>query len=109
MDRPHRGPAGTALASHTPATADLPVVTPAPGTAKLIEARNLEKLFGQTPALRGATIAAGPGEILAGWWPRGVRHTSLPPPLGRRLPPRPRGRWVCPPPPGNPPPDPPPR
>src|SRR5258708_4607889 len=68
MDRPHRGPAGTALASHTPATADLPVVTPAPGTAKLIEARNLEKLFGQTPALRGATtrgMIAGPEVLFA--------------------------------------------
>src|SRR5258708_23404277 len=97
MDRPHRGPAGTALASHTPVTADLPVVTAAPGTAKLIEARNLEKLFGQTPALRGATVAAGPGAIVAGVGPPRAgpaaaaacpRGPPPPPPRPRRFPPR---------------------
>ena len=51
MDRPRRGPAGPAPASGTPVTSDLP------GTAKIIEARNLEKSFGETPALRGASLS----------------------------------------------------
>ena len=44
MDRPHRGPAGHALASGPPMTAD------SPGPAKIIEARDLFLSFGETPA-----------------------------------------------------------
>src|SRR6266704_4687955 len=58
MDRSHRGPAGPALASGTPMTAD-------PGTAKIIEARNLFLSFGSTPALRGASLGVAKGEIVA--------------------------------------------
>src|SRR3982074_3802628 len=58
MDRPHRGPAGPALASGTPVTAD-------PGTAKITEARDLFLSFGETPALRGASLGVRQGEILA--------------------------------------------
>ena len=60
MDRPHRAAAGAA-----------------PGTAKLIEARDLEKVFGQTPALRGASLAAGPGEIVAVMGPSGSGKSTL--------------------------------
>src|SRR6202047_1710510 len=70
MDRPHRGPAGPALASSTPMTAD-------PGSAKIIEARNLEKSFGETPALRGASIAVRPGEIVAVMGPSGSGKSTL--------------------------------
>src|SRR6202161_136107 len=65
MDRPRRGPAGHALASGTPGTAELPADAAARGTAMLIEARNLKKSFGETPALRGASLGVRPGEIVA--------------------------------------------
>src|SRR6202162_5354611 len=70
MDRPHRGPAGPALASGTPMTAD-------PGTAKIIEARDLEKSFGETPALRGASLGVRPGEIVAVMGPSGSGKSTL--------------------------------
>src|SRR5580704_15994944 len=58
MDRPHGGPAGSALASGAPVSA-------APGSTTIIEARNLEKSFGETPALRGASLTVQQGEIVA--------------------------------------------
>src|SRR6266567_9007629 len=71
MDRPHRGPAGPARAGGAPVTADRP------GTAKIIEARNLEKSFGQTPALRGASLAVRRGEIVAVMGPSGSGKSTL--------------------------------
>src|SRR6266566_638415 len=71
MDRPHRGPAGPAHASGAPVTADLP------GTAKIIEARDLEKSFGETPALRGASLGVRPGEIVAVMGPSGSGKSTL--------------------------------
>src|SRR4029077_13832938 len=70
MDRPHRGPAGPALASGTPMTADR-------GTAMIIEARDLEKSFGQTPALRGASLGVRSGEIVAVMGPSGSGKSTL--------------------------------
>jgi putative ABC transport system ATP-binding protein len=70
MDRSHRGPAGPALASGTPVTAD-------PGTTKIIEARSLEKSFGETPALRGASLGVRPGEIVAVMGPSGSGKSTL--------------------------------
>src|SRR5271157_4074283 len=71
MDRPHRGPAGPARAGGAPMTADLP------GTAKILEARNLEKSFGETPALRGASLGVAPGEIVAVMGPSGSGKSTL--------------------------------
>jgi putative ABC transport system ATP-binding protein len=71
MDRPHRGPAGSALASGTPVTAG------GPGPAKIIEARELVKSFGETPALRGASLGVRRGEIVAVMGPSGSGKSTL--------------------------------
>jgi len=44
---------------------------------RLIEARNVVKSFGQTPALRGANLAAASGEILAVMGPSGSGKSTL--------------------------------
>jgi putative ABC transport system ATP-binding protein len=43
----------------------------------LIEARDVRKSFGQTPALRGASVAAAQGEILAIMGPSGSGKSTL--------------------------------
>jgi putative ABC transport system ATP-binding protein len=71
MDRPHRGQAGPALASGAPVTAG------DPGAAKIIEARELVKSFGETPALRGASLGVQRGEIVAVMGPSGSGKSTL--------------------------------
>jgi putative ABC transport system ATP-binding protein len=52
--------------------------TTSSGTAgKIIETRNLVKSFGQTPALRGATLGVRAGEILAIMGPSGSGKSTL--------------------------------
>ena len=45
--------------------------------AKIIEARNLVKSFGETPALRGASLRIRSGEIVAVMGPSGSGKSTL--------------------------------
>ena len=56
MDRPHRGPAGSALAGGALVTTDLRAVTAPPGTVTITGPRDPVKSFGPAPALRGAVL-----------------------------------------------------
>jgi len=51
--------------------------TPSAGRGTLIEARDIIKSFGQTPALRGAAAAVAQGEIVAVMGPSGSGKSTL--------------------------------
>jgi putative ABC transport system ATP-binding protein len=57
-------------------TANL-AATADPQTGNIVEARNLVKSFGETPALRGASLAVRRGEIVAVMGPSGSGKSTL--------------------------------
>jgi putative ABC transport system ATP-binding protein len=58
-------------------TAQLPASPASARTGSLIEARDIVKSFGETPALRGASLSVAPAEILAVMGPSGSGKSTL--------------------------------
>jgi putative ABC transport system ATP-binding protein len=76
MDRSHRGPAGHARTVGATVTANF-AATAETKTENIVEARNLVKSFGETPALRGASLTVRQGEIVAVMGPSGSGKSTL--------------------------------
>src|SRR5216684_4325807 len=76
MDRSHRGPAGPARTSGAVMTVNLLAVAGLT-TGNIVEARDLVKSFGETPALRGASLGVRQGEIVAVMGPSGSGKSTL--------------------------------
>src|SRR5215470_4991690 len=76
MDRPHRGPARPARTGGALMTANLPVAAESE-SGNIVEARGLVKSFGETPALRGASLRVRQGEIVAVMGPSGSGKSTL--------------------------------
>jgi len=53
------------------------LATAEPGTRNIVEARDLVKSFGETPALRGASLGVREGEIVAVMGPSGSGKSTL--------------------------------
>jgi putative ABC transport system ATP-binding protein len=75
MDRPHHSPAGHARTGGAAVTANLAATEPR--TGNILEAMNLVKSFGETPALRGASLTVRQGEIVAVMGPSGSGKSTL--------------------------------
>jgi len=76
MDRAHRGPAGPAQTGRASVTANLAAAAE-PKTRDIVEARDLVKSFGQTPALGGASLTVRQSEIVAVTGPSGSGKSTL--------------------------------
>jgi putative ABC transport system ATP-binding protein len=77
MDGSHGREAGRAGAGGSQVTVAAPEGLGQSSADPIIEARGVEKSFGQTPALRGATVSAKQGEVLAIMGPSGSGKSTL--------------------------------
>src|SRR5215831_6642113 len=94
MDRSRRGPAGPARTGGALMTVNLPAGAGLK-TGNIVEARDLVKSFGETPALRGASLGVRQGEIVAVMGPSGSGKSTLLHCLAGILVPQQGAVWYC--------------